>query len=110
MGSKELSISSPSKECTWALSPTARPSSEIEELSPEPQAPRPSSLATPMMERRPESDFHPEPERPSSAAAELWSVSSLEVREPISHFSRPTEPGSKPEERGTTGQELEVLP
>merc|ERR1711990_542806 len=134
--SKELSISSPSKECTPAntstvdprlnlpseissqftpcqkepLCPTARVSSETEDHSPEPPAPMPSSSVTLMMERRPESDFHPEPERPLLVAAEPWSALSPVVRELISHSLRPTGPTSSIRQRGTTGQELEVLP
>ena len=96
--------------CQKELSfPTAKENLEIEDHSPEPQEPPPSSSVTPMTEERPESDSHPEPERPSKAPAELWSESSLEVRELTSHSSRPPTPGSRPEERERTGQELEVL-
>ena len=110
--SKDKSISSLLKECTQVntstavlrlnspleilsqsmpcqkepLCPTVRVSSEIVDHSPEHPVPPPSSLVTPMMERRPESDFHLEPERPSSVAAEPWSVSALEDRELRSHF------------------------
>merc|ERR1711990_245726 len=134
--SKELSISSPSKECTpdntstvdprlnlpseissqfppcqkEPLCPTVRVSSEIEDHSPEPLVPMPSSSATPMMERRPESDFHQEPESPLLVAAEPWSDSLPVVRELISHSLRLTELGIRLKQRGTTGQELEVLP
>jgi len=108
--SKELNTSSLSKECTLVnlctpepklpsplviffqsarcqkelLSPTAKVKWEIEDLSPEPQELPPLSSVTPMMERNPELDFHPELERPSSDHAELWSVLSLVDKEPIS--------------------------
>ena len=89
--------------------PTAKVKSETEAHSPELQAHQPSSSVTPMTEERPESDSHPELERPLSDHAELWLESSPEDREPISHSSRLPTPGSKPEERERTGQELEVL-
>jgi len=133
--SKELSISSLSKECTQAsssmlapkhLSPleiffqsikcqrvpssqTVKVNSETEDLSPEPQALQLLSLVTPMTAGRPESDSHPEPERPFKAPAEPWLESALVDREQISHSSRPTVPGSRQRERESTGQELEVL-
>ena len=87
---------------------TAKPNSEIEAHSPEPPAPQLSSLVTPMMVRKLESDFHPVPERPSLELAEPWLESSLVVKEPTSHSSRPLTPGSRLEERERTGQELEV--
>merc|ERR1712032_780524 len=109
---QRASISSQSKECTQAntstavprlnspleilsqsmpcqkvpLCPTARVSSVTEDHLPDHPVPPLSSLVTPMMERRPESDFHLEPERPLSVAAEPWSVFALEDREPKSHF------------------------
>jgi len=109
--SRDKSISSQSKECTQAntstavprlnspleilsqsmpcqkepLCPTARVSSVTEDHLPDHPVPLLSSLVTPMMERRPELDFHPVPERPSSVAAEPWSVSALVVRELRSH-------------------------
>ena len=110
--SKELSISSLSKECTQVSlsmlapehpspleiffqsikcqrvpsSPTAKVNSETEDLSPEPQEPQPLSSVTLMTEERPELDSHQEPERPSKAAAEPWSEFALVDKEPISHF------------------------
>ena len=90
-------------------SPTVRVRLETEDLSPELQELLLSSSVTPMTEERPESDFHPEPERLSSVAAELWSVSPLVDREPISHSLRLTDPGTRPRVRERTGQELEVL-
>jgi hypothetical protein len=51
--------------------PTVRPRPETEALSPELQAPQPSSSVTVMISKRPESDFHQEPEEPSQATAEL---------------------------------------
>ena len=90
------------------LFPTVRVSKETEDLSPELPVLPLSSLVTPMMPRRPESDFHQEPERPSSVLAELWLVSAPVDRELISHYSRQTEPGSRLRERESTGQELEV--
>jgi len=133
--SKELSTSSPSKVCTLdsssmpvprhpsqlvtfsqfppcqkeLLSPTAKVKWEIEDHSPEPQEPQPLSSVTPMMARSQESDSHQEPERPSSDHAELWLVWLPVDKEPISHFLRLPTPGSRPRERETTGQELEVL-
>jgi len=109
--SKELSISSLSKECTQASSSmpapkhpspleiffqsikcqrvpsslTLRVNSEIEDLSPEHQEHQVKSSVTPMTEERPELDFHQEPERPSQEAAEPWSELSLVDKEPISH-------------------------
>jgi len=109
--SKELSISSLSKECTQASSSmpaakhpspleiffqstkcqrvpssqTAKVSSETEDLSPEPQVLHQSSLVTPMTAERPESDFHQEPERPLSDHAELWLESLPVDKEPINH-------------------------
>jgi len=133
--SKELSISSLSKECTQAsssmlapkhLSPleiffqsikcqrvpssqTVKVNSETEELSPEPQAHQLLSSVTPTTAGRPELDSHPEPERASKAFAEPWLASALVDREPISPSSRPLTPGSRHVEREITGQELEVL-
>ena len=129
--SKELSISSLSKECTQAsssmlapklLSPleiffqsikcqrvpsslTVKVNSEIEDLSPEPQELQPLSLVTLKTEERPELDFHQELERPSKAAAEPWLEFALVDKEPISHSLRPPTPGSRLEQRETTGQE-----
>lgn len=63
-----------------------------------------------MMARRPELDFHPEPEEPSQAAAEPWLVLLLVVEEPTSQFARlvtHTTDGRQREE--VPGQELEVL-
>lgn len=88
--------------------PTVKVRSETEAHSPELQEPQPSSSVTPTMEERLESDSHPELERPLSDHAELWSESSPVDKEPISHSSRLPTPGSKPEERERTGQELEV--
>lgn len=87
---------------------TARVNSETEELSLEPPEPPPLSSVTPRTERRPELDSHPEPERPSLVTAEPWLEFALEVKEPISHSLRLPTPGSRLEERETTGQELEV--
>merc|ERR1712166_261941 len=132
--SKEPSTSSPSKECTpdnsstlelrphslWEIffqsmpcqrvpsSLTVKANSVIEAHSPEPPAPQLSSLGTPMTAERLESDFHPVPERPSKDLAEPWLESSLVVKELTSHSSRLPTPGSRPEERERTGQELEV--
>ena len=109
--SKELSISSLSKECTQVsssmLAPkhpspleiffqsikcqrvpsslTVKVNSETEDLSPELQELPPLSSATLRMEERPESDFHQELERPSKAAAEPWSELSLVDKELINH-------------------------
>jgi len=133
--SKELSISSLSKECTQASSsmlapkhlspleiffqsikcqrvpssPTVKVNSETEDLSPEPQEPHLLSLVTLMTEERPELDFHQELERPSQEAAEQWSEFALVDKEPISHFLRLTLLGTKLKQRETTGQESEVL-
>jgi len=133
--SKELSISSLSKECTQVsssmLAPkhpspleiffqsikcqrvpsslTAKVNSEIEDLSPEHPELHPSSSVTPMTAERQESDFHQELERPSLAPAEPWLEFALVDKEPISHSLRLTDPGSRLEQRETTGQELEVL-
>jgi len=108
--SKESSTSSLSKECTLdnlctpepklpsplviffqsarcqkeLLFPTVKVKWEIEDLSPEPQEPQPLSLVTPMMERNPELDSHPELERPSLDHAELWLVLSPVDKELIS--------------------------
>jgi len=133
--SKELSISSLSKECTQAsssmlapkhLSPleiffqsikcqrvpssqTVKVNSETEDLLPGPPALQLLSLATPMTAERPESDSHLEPERPFRAPAEPWLEFVLVDREQISRSSRPTPPGTRQKERESTGPELEVL-
>ena len=88
--------------------PTARVNSEIEDHSLEPPELPLLSSVTPRMARRPESDSHPVPERPSLVPAELWLVSALVDKELINHSLRPPTPGSRLEERETTGQELEV--
>jgi len=129
--SKELSISSLWKECTQAsssmLAPklpspleiffqsikcqrvpsslTVKVNSETEDLSPELQELPPLSSATLRTEERPELDFHQELERPSKAAAEPWLEFALVDKEPISHSLRPPTPGSRLEQRETTGQE-----
>ena len=54
---------------------------EIKENTQDAQAPTPPSLDTPKMEPKPELDYHQEPERPSTAAAEPQSESSLEEEE-----------------------------
>ena len=96
--------------CQRELSfPTAKVKREIEANMPEPQELPPLLSVTPMMERRLESDFHPEPERLSSDPAELWSELLLEVKEPTSHSLRLTPPGTRQRVRETIGQELEVL-
>ena len=89
---------------------TVRVSKEIEVHSPEPPELQQLSLDTLMTERRLESDFHPEPERPLSELAELWLEYALVDKEPISHSSRPTTLGTRLRVRESTGQELEVLP
>ena len=91
------------------MSQTVKVKSVIEAHSPEPPALPLSSLVTPMMEERLESDFLPEPERLSVEIAEPWSESSLVDKELTSHSSRLPTPGSRLEERERTGQELEVL-
>ena len=90
------------------LFPTAKVNSETEDLSPEPPELPLSSSVTPKTERRPESDFHPVPERPSSVTAEPWLVFALVVRELTNHSLRPPTPGSRLKVRERTGQELEV--
>ena len=96
--------------CQKELSfPTVKVKSEIEEHSLELQEHQPLLSVTPMMERKLELDSHQEPERLLSDHAEPWLESLLEVKEPISHSSKPPTPGSRQEERETTGQELEVL-
>jgi len=133
--SKELSISSLSKECTQVsssmLAPkhpspleifsqsikcqrvpssqTAKVNSETEDLSPEHQELPPLSSATLMMEKRPELDSHQEPERPSKDHAEPWLEFALVDKEPISHSLRLPTPGIRLKQREITGQELEVL-
>ena len=133
--SKELSISSLSKECTQASSSmlvpkhpspleiffqsikcqrvpsslTVKVNSEIEDLSPEPQELQPLSLVTLKTEERAESDSHQELERPSKVAAEPWSEFALVDKEQINHSLRPMPHGIRLEQRETTGQELEVL-
>ena len=91
------------------LSLTARPRRETEAPSPEHPALPPSSSVMLRMVERLESDFHPVPERPSQLPAELWLVFALVVKELISHSLRLPTPGTRLEERETTGQELEVL-
>lgn len=89
---------------------TARPRPEIEVLSQELQVLQLLSLVTLMMVRRPELDFHQEPEEPSQATAEPWLESLLVVEEPTSQFARlvtHTTDGKQREEEH--GQELEVL-
>jgi len=129
--SKELSISSLSKECTQVsssmlapehpspleiffqsikcqrvpLSQTARVNSETEDLSPEHQEHPPLSSVTLKTEERPELDFHPELERPSKAAAEPWLEFAPVDKEPISHSLRLTPLGISIKQRETTGQE-----
>jgi len=87
---------------------TVKVNSETEDLSPELQELPPLSSATLRTEERPELDFHQELERLSKAAAEPWSEFALVDKEPISHSLRPPTPGSRLEQRETTGQELEV--
>lgn len=50
--------------------PTVKVKPETEALSPELQVLQPSSLVTPMMAKRPESDFPQEPEEPFQVHAE----------------------------------------
>ncbi len=88
--------------------PTAKVNLEIEELSLELPEPPPLLLVTPKMERRPESDSHPAPERPSLVTAEPWLEFAPVDKEPTNHSLRPPTLGSRLEERETTGQELEV--
>jgi hypothetical protein len=52
------------------LSLTAKPRPETEVALLEPQDAPPSSLVTPTMARRPESDYQVEPEEPSQETAE----------------------------------------
>ena len=95
--------------CQKELSfPTVKVNLEIEDLSPEPQEPLPLLLVTPKMERRPESDSHPAPERPSLETAEPWLEFAPVDKEPTNHSLRPPTLGIRLEERETTGQELEV--
>jgi len=133
--SKELSISSLSRECTQASSSmlvpkhpspleifflsikcqrvpsslTVKVNSETEDHSPELQELPLLSLVTLMMEEDPELDFHQELERLFQEAAEPWLELSLVDKEPISHFLRLPTLGTRTEQRETTGQELEVL-
>ena len=90
--------------------PTVRLRPETEALSLELQAAQPSSSVTPTTERRPELDFHPEPEEPFQATAEPWLELLLVVEEPTSQFAKlvtHTTDGKQREEE--PGQELEVL-
>jgi hypothetical protein len=90
---------------------TAKPRQETEALSQELQVAQPSSLVTLMTAKRPELDFHQEPEEPSQVTAEPWLESLLVVEELTSQFARPvthTTDGRQREEEH--GQELEVLP
>ena len=88
--------------------PTAKVNLETEEVSLELPEPPPLLLVTPRTERRPESDSHLAPERPSLVTAEPWLESAPVDREPINHSLRPTPLGTRLEERETTGQESEV--
>jgi hypothetical protein len=88
--------------------PTVKVNLETEEVSLELQEPLPLSSVTPKMEKRPESDSHQAPEKPSLVTAEPWLEFAPVDKEPINHSLRPLPLGTRLEERETTGQELEV--
>jgi len=89
-------------------SQTAKARRETEAHSLEHPALPPSSSVTLRMVEKLESDFHLVPERLSHLPAEPWLEFAPVVKEPINHSLRPPTPGTRLEERETTGQESEV--
>lgn len=92
------------------LSATLKERSVTEVHTPDPQEPVPSSLVTPMITPRPESDYPLVPERPLLVELEPWSVWSLPVEELINPSWRPVTNSTSSRDKERSGLKLEVLP